>query len=199
MVPPLVGGAGLLLVGGATADALFGAAMFPSRLLEARGVSLALGVVLLGYAGRLRRTLSPPRPGRTTRKVPVALTVAKWGSFCLLVGVGMFWAVGSYAIRMGSEGAAGFAATLRCAPDVVLYSEKDLNLASSGLRKDGVSPPDSAYGFRYPGLKLVPQAGDSYLLVPADWRPGGRPAIVLARSEPLRLEFVVATRPAPAC
>ena len=198
VIYPLVDGTGFLLVGAVIADALFGAVMYPPALLEARGLSLSVGVVLLAYAGRLRRTLFPPR--RSGMPVtPVSLTVAKWGSFCLLLGIGLFWAVGSYAIRMGSEGARGLAANLRCAPDVVLYSEKDLNLASSGLRMEVSPGPDSAYGFRYSGLKLVPQAGDSYLLVPADWRPGGRPALVLARSDPLRLEFVVGATPPPDC
>jgi hypothetical protein len=48
-------------------------------------------------------------------------------------------------------------------------------------------------------LKLVPQAGDSYLLVPADWSPGGRPAIVLPRSDKVRLEFVVGAARLPGC
>lgn len=196
---PLVGGTGLLLVGAAAMDALFGVVLYPPRLLEARGVSLAGGLLLLGYAGRLRRVLGTRRRAPAAREAPVALTVTKWGSFCLLVGVGLFWAVGSYAIRMGSEGARGLAASLQCAPDVVLYSEKSLNLGSSGLRQEGPAGADSAYGFRYAGLKLVPQSGDRYLLVPADWRPGGRPAIVLARSDAVRLEFVVRAPPPPGC
>ena len=199
VVCPLVSGVGLLLVGAAAVDVLFRVALYPSALLEARGLSLSVGLVFLAYAGHLRRILSSRRRTPTTRQVSVALTVTKWGGFCLLVGVGLFWAVGSYAIRMGSEGARGFAAAMRCAPEVVLYSEKPLNLGSSGLRQEGPIGTDSAYGFRYPGLKLVPQAGDNYLLLPADWRPGGRPAIVLARSDPLRLEFVVAAPPPPGC
>jgi hypothetical protein len=107
-----------------------------------------------------------------------------------LISLGLFWAVGSYAIRMGTGDAHGLAADLQCAPDVILYSEKSLNLYSAGVREEPALSPDGAYGFRYPGLKLVPQAGNHYLLLPADWAPSARPAILLPRSEALRLEFI---------
>ena len=119
----------------------------------------------------------------------VALTVAKWVCLSVLFGIGMFWAVGSYALRLGPQDAQGFVTNLRCAPDVVLYSEKSLNLFTAGVAEEPATSPEGAYGFRYPGLKLVPQAGDQYLLLPADWAPGARPAIVLPRSDALRLEF----------
>jgi hypothetical protein len=199
-VYPLVGLLGLALVTFAAVDTLMGIAMYPVAMLEARGLSLSIGVVLLGYAGRLRRELAPRRSThRASGDVPLTLTVAKWGSCCLLLAIGLFWAVGSYAIRMGMEGAQGFARSLRCAPDVVLYSEKDLNFKSSGLSEETPSASDVSYGYRYSGLKLVPQAGDSYLLIPADWSPGGRAAIVLPRSDSVRLEFLWAPSKPPGC
>lgn len=120
----------------------------------------------------------------------VALTVGKWVCLSVLFGVGLFWAVGSYALRLGPQDAQQLWANLRCAPDVVLYSEKSLNLFTAGLTEEPATSPESAYGFRYQGLKLVPQAGDQYLLLPADWAPAARPAIVLPRSDTLRLEFI---------
>jgi hypothetical protein len=108
----------------------------------------------------------------------------------LLFGVGLFWAVGSYAIRMGAEGAKGHAAGLRCAPDVVLYSDTPLGLQFAGVPEESVLGPDGVNRFRYSHLKLVPQAGKQYLLLPADWVPSARPAILLSRSDSLRLEFI---------
>jgi hypothetical protein len=129
----------------------------------------------------------------------VALTVAKWACLCVLFGIGLFWAVGSYALRLGPQDAHGFVSNLRCAPDVVVYSEKSLNLLTAGVTEEPATSPDGAYGFRYRGLKLVPQAGDQYLLVPANWAPAASPAIVLPRSDTLRLEFtpVASTELAP--
>jgi hypothetical protein len=107
-----------------------------------------------------------------------------------LVSVGLFWAVGSYAVKVGATDAQGLAFDVACTADVTLYSEKSLNLSSTGVREELAASTDTAYGFRYPGLKLVPQAGQQYLLIPADWAPSVRPAIILARGETLRLEFI---------
>jgi hypothetical protein len=196
---PAVAASGLLLIGVAGMDAFFAVILYPPTLPEARGISMSAGVVLLGYASRLRRELRPRSTTRDYRKnVPFALAVAKWGSFCLLLGIGMFWAVGSYALRMGAQDAHGFAASLHCAPDIVLYSAKKLNLESSGLHVESSSVPDTDYRFRYPGLKLVPQAGAGYLLLPGDWQRG-RPTLLVSRSDTVRLEFVVAARTPAGC
>lgn len=192
-------GSGLLLMGVATMDAFFGVVLYPPTLPEARGLSLCVGVLLLGYASHLRRELRPrSEDHRDHKNVPFALTVAKWGSFCLLLGIGLFWAVGSYALRMGTQDARGFAASLHCAPDVVLYSAKNLNLETSGLHAEPSSVPDTDYRFRYPGLKLVPQAGERYLLLPGDWQRGS-PTLLVSPSDTIRLEFVVAPRPPAGC
>jgi hypothetical protein len=74
-------------------------------------------------------------------------------------------------------------------PNVVVYSEKSLRLALSGVTERKCSGDDPAYGYRYDGLKLVMQAGDRYLFLPANWRPGGGPALVVPRIDSLRLEF----------
>jgi hypothetical protein len=101
---------------------------------------------------------------------------------------------------MGVQGAEGYAAGLRCAPNVVLYSDNVLNLQFAGVQEESVPGPDGVYRFRYSGLKLVPQAGKQYLLLPADWAPSARPAILLPRSDTLRLEFItVASTDAVAC
>jgi hypothetical protein len=198
---PTVAVLAVLLLGLVAADALFSVRLFPAGLWEARGLGLSIGVVLLGYAAHLRSALAPRAPIAHTRgRTHVSLTVAKWVCVSLLFGVGLFWAVGSYAIRMGAEGAEGHAAGLRCAPDVALYSEHPLNLAFAGVREEAVLGPDGVYRFRYSPLKLVPQAGKQYLLLPADWVPSARPAILLSRSDSLRLEFTtVASTAAGPC
>lgn len=196
---PAVAAAGLVMIGVATTDAFFGLIMYPVTLPEVRGISLCVGILLLGYASRLRHELRPRSTDRRDReKVPFVLTVAKWGSCCLLLGIGLFWAVGSYALRMGTQDAYGFAANLRCAPELVLYSAKNLNLESSGMNPESSSVADTDFRFRYPGLKLVPQAGESYLLLPGDWKRG-RSTFLITPSETVRLEFVVAPRTPAGC
>ena len=189
-VLPTVALVGVVLVGAVAADAVLGVRLFSAGMLEARGLSLSAGVVLLAYSARLWHALGPARSATTSRPgAPVALTVAKWMCVTLIFGVGLFWAVGSYAVRMGDQGAQRFAAALGCAPDVVLYSERSLNLAYAGVREEPAPGTEGAYGFRYPGLKLVPQAGDRYLLLlPADWARWTRPPLLLPQSDTVRLE-----------
>lgn len=182
--------AGLILVSLAMANAIFGISVFPATFWEARGLSLSIGVPLLAYAARLRRILAAERrPRQVLRRVPEAVVVAKWSAVFILVSVGLFWAVGSYAIGVGEGRAQELAAYLPCSADVVVYSQKSLNLQAPGVRETASQNPAVAYRFRYDGLKLVPQSGNQYLFLPADWTRADGAAILIARSEPMRLEF----------
>jgi hypothetical protein len=182
--------AGAVLVSLAMANAVFGISVFPATFWEARGLSLSIGVLLLAYAGRLRRILAVERrPRQVLRRVPEGVLVAKWGALFIVVSVGLFWVVGSYAIGVGEGRAQELAAYLPCSPDVVLYSQKSLNLQGAGLREVIGQNPDIAYRFRYDGLKLVPQSGNQYLFLPADWTHVDGDAILIPRSETIRLEF----------
>jgi hypothetical protein len=111
----------------------------------------------------------------------------------VLVGIGLFWAVGSYGIGAGTGAARGLAGALPCQPDVILYSAKSLSLATPGVTSETFADPEAAFRFRYAGLKLVPQSGPRYLFLPKGWGPGAGPAILLPRSDAVRLEFVAAT------
>jgi hypothetical protein len=193
--------AGLVLVILAMVDSVFGIPVFPITFWEARGLSLSIGVLLLACAARLRRVLTAERQQeQAPRRVPATVVVAKSGAVFILVSVGLFWTVGSYAVGVGQTIAQDFAANLTCAPDVVLYSEKNLNLQAPGIREATGQSPDAAYRFRYEGLKLVPQSGNQYLFVSAGWTQADGTAILLPRSDALRLEFSLAGRVRnPAC
>lgn len=181
--------AGLVLVSLAMVDVWYRA--FPQTFpLESRGLSLSVGVLLLTYATRLRRVLTAAqRPAHVPRRVPVEMVVAKWGAVFILVSAGLFWAVASYAVNAGATHAHELAASLSCEEDVVLYSEKSLSLQAPGVREVTGQIPDAAYRFRYEGLKLVPQSGNQYLFLPAAWTYAEGAAILLPRSDALRLEF----------
>jgi hypothetical protein len=158
---------------------------------EGRGLSLALGVLLLAYAARLLRLLiAERRPGQVQRHAPPGMAVAEWGAVFIAVSVGLFWAIGSYAIGVGLGRAQQFEATLSSRLDVVIYSEKRLSLQAPGVREVPCQYPDAAYRFRYEGLKIVPlQSGNQYLLLPAGWTHANGAAILIPRSDKVRLEF----------
>lgn len=187
-VAPLLAAIGAVLVSLAVAEAYLGLTVFPVALREAQGLSLAIGVLVIAYAGRLRGTADSSRPA--FRAVPDALLIAKWASLFVLVAIGLFWAVGSYAIGAGTGNAQGFTAGLTCHNEVVLYSEKSLDLRAAGVPEEVYERSKAADAFRYPSLRLVPQPGDELLLLPADWGRGGRPALLVPRTDGLRLEFL---------
>ncbi|HEX2301448.1 MAG TPA: hypothetical protein VHH34_23600 [Pseudonocardiaceae bacterium] len=168
--------------------------VFPS-FPEARGLSLAIGVLLLFYAARLFRLLvAERRPEQVPRRTSAGVAVAEWGAVFILVSVGLFWAVGSYAIGAGVGRAQLLESSLPTRSDVVVYSEKRLSLQAPGIREVACQTSDAAYRFRYEGLKLVQQAGNQYLFLPAGWTHADGTAILLPRSESLRLEFSPAGR-----
>ncbi|MGH3785544.1 MAG: hypothetical protein ACRDRG_03105 [Pseudonocardiaceae bacterium] len=186
---PSVAIVGLALTGMAMVDVWY--PVFPPVLpLESRGLSFSIGVLLLTYAARLRRVLTAQRrPARVLRRVPAGMIVAKWGAVFILVSVGLFWAAVSYAINVGESAAQGLEVDLLCEANVVIHSEKSLSLQAPGVREVTDQVADAAYRFRYEGLKLVPQSGSHYLFLPATWTHAEGVAILLPRSEALRLEF----------
>lgn len=184
---------GLILVGLAMVDAVFHVSVFPTNFWEARGLGLSMGVLLLGYTARLRRVIAAKqRAKQMPRRVPEAVVVAKWAAVFVLVSAGLFWAVGSYAILVGQGHARDIEADLPSSPDVGLYSEKGLGLGgvgAPGVHEVLCQSSDPAYRFRYDGLKLVPQSGNQYVFLPAGWTSANGTAIVIPRSDKIRLEF----------
>ncbi|HKR50149.1 MAG TPA: hypothetical protein VJT72_11310 [Pseudonocardiaceae bacterium] len=180
--------AGVILVTLAIADVV-GDAVFPAHP-ETRGLNFSVGVLLLAYAARLLRQLIADRqPEQVPRRPPGAVVVTEWGAIFILVSVGLFWAVGSYASLVGVGRAQQIEALLPSLPDVVAFSEKRLSLQAPGVREVTCQDPDAAYRFRYEGLKLVQQSGNQYLFLPAGWMHANGAAILIPRSETVRLEF----------
>jgi hypothetical protein len=71
----------------------------------------------------------------------------------------------------------------------VVYSEHSLSLHAPGVREIRCDDPKAAYQFRYDGLKLIQQSGDQYVFLPQAWTPTNGVAIIMPRSNSLRLEF----------
>lgn len=179
---------GLVLVSLALAD--LRAPVFPADYPELRGLSFSIGVLLLAYGVRLLRLLiAEKRPERLPRRPQAGMVVAEWGALFILVSVGLFWAVGSYAFGAGTGIARQVEAALPTFPDAVLYSQNSLSLGAPGVREVTCQNPEPAYRFRYDGLKLMLQSGNQYLFFPTGWTHENGAAILIPRSEALRLEF----------
>ncbi|MFD2090839.1 hypothetical protein [Blastococcus deserti] len=162
------------------------------------GVCLAVGVVLLLYAVRLFR-LSLPPVGPVVRRRSEATGLAEWGAGFLLVSIGLFWAADGYAFGVGTGGAMTLHRALPTVPEAVVYSERSLSLGIEGVTEVRCADPEAAYRFRYTGLRLVRQAGNQYLLLPATWTRDEGTAVLIPRSAGVRLEFRAPTTAGDGC
>jgi hypothetical protein len=158
-----------------------------SRHLVAAPLSLGLGVLLLAYAAHLWRSLATERYNFRGSRGWAA--VAEWAVVFVLVGLSLFWAATDYSAAVGRSRAAAFVADLPFYPSVVVYSQRSLSLHAPGVREVRCRDSQAAYRFRYDGLKLMLESGGQYLFVPSAWTPGQGVAILIPRSDSLRLEF----------
>lgn len=118
------------------------------------GIGLSVGVLLLTFAWRQKVSGS---------------AVAEWGITFVLVGVGLFWAVGDYSVVRGIGQAYATEAGIPSRPNVFVYSAKSLNLTTDAVRQVTCAESDAAFRYRYDGLKLLLQSGGQYVFVPARW------------------------------
>lgn len=150
--------------------AMFRPVPFPTYYLLAP-ISPGLGVLLVAYAVYLRSGWLSP--------VAVGLIVS-------LVVLSGFWAASKYADALGRGRAKRLAQSLSTRPSVVVYSKDRLQL---GVPETRLDRRDSAYSFRYTGLRLLVRSGGKYFLLPDGWSKQNGVAIVLPDTNALRLEF----------
>lgn len=184
VVPRIASAVGLLLVVNGLSRIVW---LTPfNQTLAVAPLCLGSGVVLLLYAARRRRLQAAPNaaaPGHWIAWI-------EWSAVFALVGLSMFWAANDYAAAVGTARAKELVQAIASHPKVVIYSARSLNLDQDGVRETHCPDAEAAYGFRYDGLFLVLQAGDQYVLLPDRWTPERGRAIVLPRTDFLRLEFV---------
>ncbi|WP_433234745.1 hypothetical protein [Actinomadura nitritigenes] len=163
-----------------------------SAHLDAAPLGLAGGVVLVAYAGY---QWGGPVAGRAGAFQEAAV---QWTIVYTLVAVSLFWAAADYSAAVGTWRAHRLVDRLATYPDVVIYSLHGLSMSAPGVRETRCEGPESAFRYRYDGLKLVIRSGDQYFLLPATWRPDGGTAFLIPRDSSLRLEFRrAAARPVP--
>jgi len=155
---------------------------------EVSPLSLASGVLLLSYASHLHRSTTRTD---TNPVKPTWIGIVEWAGVFVLVGLGLFWAAQGYSAAVGTSRAQAQASQLGGEPSAIVYSARSLSLHAPGVKEVVCANPDAAYRFRYDGLKLILQSGDQYFFLPKAWSPSDGPAIVVPRSDSLRLEFVL--------
>ena len=180
----LVLGVGLSVVAGVAIARPYWLLNYPA----VGGLALVFGV--LSFTGGIRsvRWLAKRR-GRVQRRLPTSWAVAEWASVVMLVSVGLFWAVGDFSARVGSQRAEEVVRALPSWPALVLHSERRLDLAIPGVIETVCAGDDGTASYRYDGLTLITQEGGQLLLLPRSWTAAKGSAIVLAKTDALLLQF----------
>jgi len=208
LVPTAMVLGGLLVLGGFVS--VFTTTVLSEHLVAAP-LSLGFGVLLLVYALHLQRlvTSRPQAAGSGSGSADCSAggsgrggrgwaAAAEWAVVFVLVGLSLFWAATDYSAAVGRSRAGDFVAGLARYPSVVIYSARSLSLRAPGVTQVRCQDPEAAYRYRYDGLKLVLQSGDEYLFLPAKWTAASGVAILIPKSDSLRLEFFPAwSRPGP--
>ena len=184
IVPAATAVGGVLVLGGLSS--VFTTTMLSEHLVAAP-LSLGFGVLLLVYVIHLRRLVTDNHKATSNGRGWAA--VVEWAVVFVLVGLSLFWAATDYSAAVGRSRASHFVADMPGYPNVVIYSERSLSLHAPGVREVRCKDPEAAYRFRYDGLKLVLQSGDQYLFLPAEWTPTNGVAILIPRTNSVRLEF----------
>ncbi|QWA25869.1 hypothetical protein [Streptomyces osmaniensis] len=153
-----------------------------------------LAIPLLTIAGFLFTAYARTRPTDTTGAETASVRtdhVRLWGLALLISVLSLFWAVSTYAGIVGRGRADETARTVRIGlPAVVVFSEHDLLIRGGGSCHFRVPMKDSAYGYRYAGLRLFHIAGDRVFVVPREWSPQHGTLYELEQSESVRIEYV---------
>jgi hypothetical protein len=107
----------------------------------------------------------------------------------LLLAFAVFWDTERLARVMGDEYAAQITADPRQLLAVTIYSSKSLEIHTHGVVETKLGSPESAYRYRYDGLRLVQRSGDRYLLMSELWDVRSSRIIVLRDNDTIRMEF----------
>ncbi len=141
--------------------------------------ALAATVVSALYGDALRRRVRRPRAFPGSFRVLLVVVLA----------LSTFWATEQMARIMGDQYANQIEADPASLVGVTVYSAKRLDLNVPGVVESAVSLPDSAYPFRYDGLRLLQRSGGRYFLISQQWDPHRRLVIMLQDNDQMRLEF----------
>ena len=151
-------------------------------------LGLGLGPAAVLYGVRLHRRLHPsaasgPQPAAAS---PNALT----GPLVFVLAVmSLFAAVDDWAGAVGRGRAQQLAENLSQRPAVVVYSKEQLHLVGPGVQAQSLAAENSAYLYRYGGLRLLVRSDGKYFLLPEGWTRSNGRAVILPDTKELRYEF----------
>jgi hypothetical protein len=165
--------------------------VWPAATYVAFPLTIAAGLLLVLYVVRLRQSWS------VEAALPASRDLVLRACAGLLTGICLFNAAANYATVEGRRLARDFVASLAVQPRVLVYSATHLHIDAPGADEEDLPPDQSAYLFRYVGLRLLEYTNDTYFLVSDGWTPAYGVVVVLPDDGSVRVELVRDRRGSP--
>jgi hypothetical protein len=151
-----------------------------------RSTSFGIGISLLAYAVFVRNEFRRTSAGQQETSW---LSVATVVLVVMIVFLSLFWTTKDLAQALGRGQALELERSLDQQPGAIVYSERDLNLDATGVTEELQPGRETAFTYRYSGLRLLVKSDDRYFLVPNGWTHRDGVTILLRDDESLRIEF----------
>ena len=163
---------------------------FPTAGYLVFPLSFAVGILLAAYGTHLRARLQAIDAPDTVVPLPTWQTPLTKAFVAVLVTISLFWSASNYAEILGEWLAHSTRSQLPGLTRVVVYSPKQLLIDAPAVKEERLGGPDAAYRYRYTGLRLLEHTGGRYFLISDGWTEQYGVVVMLADSDPVRLEFV---------
>lgn len=146
--------------------------------------SITLGLLCALYGDLLAR-----RPGGREPSGQAQMSTAAKALVLALLALSVFWNTERLAGIIGEAYADQIAADPRRLLAVTVYSPQSLEVDVPGVVETKLGGGDSAYRYRYQGLRLVQRSGNRYLLISELWDEQSGRIVVLRDTDAIRMEF----------
>jgi hypothetical protein len=145
-------------------------------------VALAIAGLLAEYTVSIAARC-PVTSARLTTAVQRGKNLRR-GLALSLVLVATFWAVENVAYQRGISEAELVEYSLPLQPQAVVYSDRDLDIPGLDVGKTVLRGADSAYRYRYNGLRPLLYAHDRWFLLPVSWTHDDGETVIVLQDDP---------------
>ena len=148
----------------------------------ASAVALAVAGLLAEYVVWIAAR-SPVTSDRFTAAMQRGKNLRR-GLLLSLVLVAIFWAVADMAYQRGISEAQLVEFSLPLRSQAVVYSDRDLDIPGSDVGRTVLRGTDSAYRYRYNGLRPLLYAHDRWFLLPVSWTRNNGETVIVLQDDP---------------
>jgi hypothetical protein len=152
--------------------------------------SLAASGLLLEYSAWVASRYAVPQP-RIDALINTGVNLRR-GLIAALVLIATFWTVTDLAYRQGIANARLVEQVLPLESQAVVYSQNDLHLSGPYVGVAVLSGKNTAYHFRYNGLRPLVYANNRWFLLPVGWTHNNGLTVIVLQDDPDRVRVDLA-------